>query len=179
MIRSIAIGDQDFLVPRISKNIYKELGMKRIKLGFLSAKGTTHDFECPVYHPLHSSLILLASVLQYFSLKEFILKPWIGPLFKYFPLSMIILTTCSFSVHASTKGYSAETYSGFQERRLFSPTPAEFEIEQRGQVFMYEGLFEQQVDIALDQHFDRIQNMMFIRTKSMINGEVEEDNDCD
>lgn len=51
----------------------------------------------------------------------------------------------------------------FQLQRLLAPTPAELQAEQEGSVFIYDSLEIGQVDEALDRHFERIQNMMFIR----------------
>jgi hypothetical protein len=50
-------------------------------------------------------------------------------------------------------------------RRLFSPTPTELAGEARGQVYIYDGLRDVDVDRAMDQEFARIENLMFIRTK--------------
>jgi hypothetical protein len=51
----------------------------------------------------------------------------------------------------------------FQLQRLLTPTPAELQAEQEGSVYIYDSLEIGQVDEALDRHFERIQNMMFIR----------------
>lgn len=52
----------------------------------------------------------------------------------------------------------------WQYNRLFNPSPLEREAEGRGEIFIYDGLTDVTVREALDQHFDRIQNMMFTRT---------------
>lgn len=51
----------------------------------------------------------------------------------------------------------------WQLSRLMAPTPAQLVAERRGQVFIYDALAINEVDAALDAHFDRIQHMMFIR----------------
>ena len=51
----------------------------------------------------------------------------------------------------------------YQQRRLLAPTPAQRATESRGGVYIYDSLEAGDVNTALDQHFDRMQNMMFIR----------------
>ena len=51
----------------------------------------------------------------------------------------------------------------YQLRRLVAPTPAERIAENRGAIYIYDSLEAVEVNAALDEHFDRIQNMMFIR----------------
>jgi hypothetical protein len=48
--------------------------------------------------------------------------------------------------------------------RLMQPSPQELEQEQKGNVYIYDGLSEREVDSALDQNFGRIQAMMFVGT---------------
>jgi len=73
--------------------------------------------------------------------------------------------------------------SDYQLRRLADPTPAQRAAEQRGAIFIYDSLPFGQVSAALDQHFDRIQNMMFVRIHHLpteAGGPAEvEDDDCD
>ena len=49
----------------------------------------------------------------------------------------------------------------WQESRLHAPTEAQLERERSGRVFIYDGLEYNAVQEAMDQHFDRIQYMMF------------------
>ena len=66
----------------------------------------------------------------------------------------------------------------WQKRRLFDPTPAELAQEAEGRVFIYDGLSDTAVDQALSEQFDRMQHMMFIRTKvTSPTGDVIDD-DC-
>ena len=70
----------------------------------------------------------------------------------------------------------------YQKQRLLAPTPAQRATETRGGVYIYDSLEAGQVDAALDRHFDRIQNMMFIRIHHLPptgTGPAEvEDDDC-
>jgi len=58
----------------------------------------------------------------------------------------------------------ASTLADWQERRLLEPTATELQREQQGKIFIYDGLKSGEVDKAMDTQFQRIDNMMFIRT---------------
>lgn len=51
----------------------------------------------------------------------------------------------------------------WQKQRLFQPNVAQLARESRGQVFIYEGLTDASVQHAMDEHFDRVESMMFTR----------------
>ena len=51
--------------------------------------------------------------------------------------------------------------TGWQEERLERPSEKQRLRESHGQVFIYDGLEYGVVVRAMDEHFDRIQNMMF------------------
>lgn len=52
----------------------------------------------------------------------------------------------------------------WQQRRLEQPTVAELQWERNNHVLIYEGMKDREVEFALDNHFDRIESMMFINT---------------
>jgi hypothetical protein len=52
----------------------------------------------------------------------------------------------------------------WQLRRLMSPTADELAREARGEVMLYDGLTDKQVDAAMSANFDRIGSMMFLGT---------------
>lgn len=52
----------------------------------------------------------------------------------------------------------------WQYNRLFNPSPVDRKAELRGDVVIYDGLTDVTVNQAIDQNFDRMQNMMFTRT---------------
>lgn len=52
----------------------------------------------------------------------------------------------------------------WQVQRLMEPAPRDIEKEQKGNVYIYDGLTEREVDTALNTQFHRIQNMMFMGT---------------
>ena len=70
-----------------------------------------------------------------------------------------------------------------QMRRLMNPTPAELASEKKGRIHIYDSLDINQVDAALDNNFERIENMMFTRIHHLPptgSGPVEvEDDGCD
>ncbi len=74
----------------------------------------------------------------------------------------------------------ASSLNSYQERILFSPNLDTLQAESRGRIMIYDGLRNETVERALDHQFDRIGNMMFVRTVYVQeNGEYEVDDDCD
>lgn len=69
---------------------------------------------------------------------------------------------------------------GWQERRLMAPSAAEQRMEQRGRVYIYDGLHEDAVEQAMDTQFERVENMMFVGVRHTTDdGEEYADDDCD
>ena len=61
-------------------------------------------------------------------------------------------------------------------RRLNDPTEHERAHELEGNVYIYDGLTDREVEQALDEHFDRIEYMMFMGTRQTEpSGEVRTD----
>jgi hypothetical protein len=66
--------------------------------------------------------------------------------------------------------------SKIELRRLFEPTARELAAETRGSIYIYEGLRDIDVQRAMDEAFDRVEYMMFIRIiKTDETGELERD----
>lgn len=76
---------------------------------------------------------------------------------------------------------SAGAEDSFQRQVLFSPTQGQLQAEARGRVMIYDGLDEAVVERALDEHFERMEHMMFLRTRHQEpeGGFSYEDDGCD
>ena len=84
-------------------------------------------------------------------------------------VTMRLVTAClSSSVMISTLLSAQEPTSSpesldWQEKILLYPTPGQLAAEQEGRITIYDSLEYSLIDEALDLHFDRMDNMMFIR----------------
>lgn len=77
------------------------------------------------------------------------------------------------SVHAADESWNAAEHQ-WQLQLLFEPRASQLKREQRGRIFIYSDLTDTVVDEAMDEQFERIEHMMFVRTVSTDeNGEVE------
>lgn len=96
-----------------------------------------------------------------------------------------IKTVCLISMAALIFGiYPGQPWAASQaeyhEDALFNPSTGILRAENRGRISIYDGLEHAVVDRAMDTQFDRIGNMMFIRTRQTLpDGSVESDDDCD
>ena len=74
---------------------------------------------------------------------------------------------------------AAADEGGYYRNALLNPSEAVLLAENRGRVTIFDGLEEDIVDRALDEKFERIGHMMFIRTRHVQqDGAVESDDDC-
>jgi len=75
-------------------------------------------------------------------------------------------------------GAVATDLSAIEQRRLFDPTEAELASEAEGRIYIYDGLTDSDVQRALNEEFERVENMMFIRTrKTDAAGKLKRDTD--
>lgn len=70
---------------------------------------------------------------------------------------------------AATQLALLDASSKWQVARLFEPTKNERRLEKKGYIMIYDNLPDKTVDEALDNNFDRIENMMF--TRVVVTGE--------
>jgi hypothetical protein len=79
-------------------------------------------------------------------------------------------------IAAACSAVSAADVREIELRRLFAPAPAELASETAGRIYIYDGLRDTDVERALDEEFERVDSMMFIRTKvTDDSGHVRED----
>lgn len=76
-----------------------------------------------------------------------------------------ILALTLFLLFAATASAVAGDIRSIELRRLFQPTEKELSAETQGKVYIYDGLSDADIQRAMDEEFDRIDSMMFIRTK--------------
>ncbi len=60
---------------------------------------------------------------------------------------------------------AANDVAAIELRRLLEPTPGELKQEQKGRIYIYDGVRDVDIDTAMDVAFDRIDSMMFIRVR--------------
>ena len=75
-------------------------------------------------------------------------------------------------------GAVATDLSEIEQRRLFDPTEAELATEAEGRIYICGGLTDRDVQWAVNEEFERVENMMFVRTRKTDEaGEVKRDAD--
>ena len=69
----------------------------------------------------------------------------------------------------------------WQLAMIHSPSAAQLKVEQRGRVYIYDRMHEAEIELAMNTQFNRLDNMMFVRTTAVTpEGETEvADDDCD
>jgi hypothetical protein len=84
------------------------------------------------------------------------------------------------SVLGSAQAAESASATEWQLALLFNPSEQQIKVEEKGRVVIYDGLKSAEVEKAMEQEFERIEHMMFIRTKvpSDTGGYVEADDGC-
>jgi len=52
----------------------------------------------------------------------------------------------------------------WQMELLFNPVGSQLRLENKGRIFIFDGMQDSDIDRALEEQFDRIEHMMFVRT---------------
>ena len=79
----------------------------------------------------------------------------------------LLILTCHLIMLVTNGVCSAdesESANNWKMTRLFNPTPMDLASERKGRIMIYDGLTDKTVNKALDEHFDRIEALMFTRT---------------
>ena len=69
------------------------------------------------------------------------------------------------SVLGSAQAAETASATDWQLALLFNPSEQQLKVEEKGRVVIYDGLKSTDVEKAMEQEFERIEHMMFIRTK--------------
>ncbi|OGU21878.1 MAG: hypothetical protein A2580_06245 [Hydrogenophilales bacterium RIFOXYD1_FULL_62_11] len=81
-------------------------------------------------------------------------------------VSLLVAIALAGSLPASAADTSADAnLAQWQLRRLNAPSVLERLHEREGNVYIYDGLTDREVNQALNTHFDRIEYMMFVGTR--------------
>ena len=72
------------------------------------------------------------------------------------------------------QGVAAADSDSYLMKMLFTPSAGSLQAEANGRIMIYDSLLDETVELAMSEQFDRIENMMFIRTQYLADdGEVE------
>jgi hypothetical protein len=84
------------------------------------------------------------------------------------------------SILGSARAAETASTTDWQLALLFNPSEQQLKVEDKGRVVIYDGLKSSDVEKAMEQEFDRIEHMMFIRTKvpSGTADYIEDDDGC-
>ncbi len=75
-----------------------------------------------------------------------------------------VIATLLLAISPVQAAFSQSIYERWQLKRLYEPARMQLILEQKGRVFIYEGLTDKQISRVMDQQFGRLENMMFIGT---------------
>lgn len=90
------------------------------------------------------------------------------PNLRSYPIALItlLITVVTLSLQGSRAEAATPGSNAWERRQLHHPSDKLLKMERRGRVTIYDGLQETEVKRAMDEQFDRIDRMMFIRIKT-------------
>jgi len=95
-------------------------------------------------------------------------------------LLAVVLAASTLTVSAEMRFFPPEPDTAvyeWQKQRLIKPNFFQRQKElKRQEVFIYEGMTTEDVEEAMEDHFDRVEHMMFVKTRDE---DGEEDDDCE
>jgi hypothetical protein len=74
------------------------------------------------------------------------------------------LVPAAVAAFTTVVGADDERMRDWQVSMLFNPNEHQLEVEQKGRIMIYDGLYSAEVNQAMEQQFDRIEHMMFTNT---------------
>jgi hypothetical protein len=74
------------------------------------------------------------------------------------------LIPAALAASTTVAGADDEGMRDWQVSMLFNPNEHQLEVEHKGRVMIYDGLYSTEVNQAMEQQFDRIEHMMFTNT---------------
>jgi hypothetical protein len=83
-------------------------------------------------------------------------RRWVG--------GLVLIVACS-AMSAGPAIADDDDIAAIELRRLLEPTPAEIAQEENGRIYIYDGLRDKDIERAMNDEFDRVENMMFIRVR--------------
>ena len=92
-------------------------------------------------------------------------------------IRIAFIVICQMWVAAALGGEAGD----WQLAMIHDPSAAQLKVEQRGRVYIYDRMPEAEIELAMNTQFNRLDNMMFVRTQVVTaEGEIETaDDECD
>lgn len=79
-------------------------------------------------------------------------------------LQVASMAICSGLASIPSAGPASDNFNAIQLKNLFEPSQSQLRREANGHIYIYDSLTDRVVNQAMDQQFDRVQNMMFVGT---------------
>ena len=79
-------------------------------------------------------------------------------------LSLVVMSVSFITATYTPSSIAGDFLQQWFQNRLFAPTEQQLTQEQNGKVVIYDGMYDVEVNRAMETQFDRIEYMMFIGT---------------